>query len=378
MKKGFFVLTALLLISAMSVSVSAAGINGTPVIILKCDDYKSNNAASIENFEKLFDLLQKEKVTASFGIVGNSSKSGNQEAFWENTKKYIGSGIEIWSHGWLHRKNDEGVAEFNGMLTYEEMKSNFRQVIDLVAKNTDGYQISSFGAPYNATSSECLQMIQQDFPQIKAIFFTSKEPATDAVRLTNSMKIESGTGVASYDTFISSYNENLDYAVIQSHPGSFSDNSREEYRSMIQFLKNKKSIFMTATQYANYTKDLAAYRSYPEEKIAVLCYNKLVQFDTLPFIEDGRTLIPVRAVAESFGTFVAWNEAEQKVTIIGNVDDVVLTIGESTAYIGDKAVTLDVPAKVVNGRTMVPLRFVAEAFGAEVLWDAALNMAIIK
>lgn len=376
MKKMLIILAALLLV--LTTSVSAAGINGTPIIILKCDDYKSNNAASIENFEKLFQILQEENVTASFGIVGNSSTSGNTAAFWENTKKYIASGIEIWSHGWLHRKNDEGVAEFNGMLSYDEMKTNFQKVIDLVAKNTDGYQITSFGAPYNAISSECLSMIQQDFPQIKAIFFTGKEPATEAVRLTNSMKIETGTGKASYDAFLESYNPDLDYAAIQSHPGNFSDESREEYRNMIQFLKSKNSVFMTPTQYANYTKELAAYRSTPEEKIAVLCYNKIVQFDTAPFIEDGRTLVPMRALAESLGCFVAWSEKEQKVTVIGNTDDVVLHIGSNIAYVGDKEVTLDVPAKIADGRTMIPLRFVAEAFGAEVQWDSAMNMAVIK
>lgn len=376
MKKVFLILTAILLV--LTTSVSAAGINGTPVIILKCDDYKSNNSDSIANFEKLFGLLQEEKVTAAFGIVGNSSKSGDTATFWGNTKKYIANGIEIWSHGWLHRKNDAGVAEFNGMLSYEEMKTNFQNVIDLVAKNADGYQITSFGAPYNATSSECLGMIEQDFPQIEAIFFTSKEPATKAVRLTNSMKIEVDTGIANYNTFLQSYNSELDYAVIQSHPGSFSDTSRNAYRDMIKFLKSKNSVFMTPTQYANYTKDLAAYRSTPEEKIAVLCYNKLVEFDTVPFIEDGRTLVPMRALAESLGCFVAWNSEEQKVTVIGTTDDVVLHIGSTTAYVGDKEVTLDVPAKIVDGRTMIPLRFVAEAFGAEVQWDGAMNMAIIK
>ena len=376
MKKVILILTSLLLI--FSVCANASGINGTPVIILKCDDFKSNNASAIENFDKLFNMLQEENVTAAFGIVGNSSTSGDTDTFWRNANKYVSSGIEIWSHGWLHRKNEDAVAEFNGMLSYDEMKKNFQKTIDLVAKNTNGYQITSFGAPYNATSSECLSMINNDFPQIEAIFFCSKEPATNAVRLTKSMKIETGTGIANYNTFLQSYNSELDYAVIQAHPGSFSDASRNEYREMIKFLKSKNSVFMTPTQYANYIKDIAAYRSTAEEKIAVLCFNKVVPFDTLPLIESGRTLVPMRALAESLGCFVAWDSQEQKVTVIGSKDDVVLTIGSNKAYVGEKEVTLDVPAKIVDGRTMIPLRFVAEAFGAEVMWDSSMNMAIIK
>ncbi len=377
MKKLITMISVILLMAIIPVSAFAAGINSTPVIILKCDDYKSNNLESIENFDKLYDLLVEEGVTASFGIVGNSSSTGNQTLFWKNTKKYIAGGIEFWHHGWLHRKNDEGVQEYNGMLTYDEMKVNFKKTLDLMEKNADGYKITTVGAPYNAVNEEFMLMLKNEFPQIKTIFYTSK--GDDSIfKLTDKMSIESGTGVANFSVFEKSYNPELEYAAIQSHPGGFDDASREEYRKMIHFLKEKNSIFMTPTQYTNYVNDMKAYRNSPEERIAVLCYNKLLDFDVYPYLENDRTFIPIRAVSENLDAFVTWNEETQTVKIFADDYVLKLVVGSDIAYKDNIEVKLDAPVRVVDGRTMVPLRFIAEAFGAEVQWDNALNMAIIK
>lgn len=95
-----------------------------------------------------------------------------------------------------------------------------------------------------------------------------------------------------------------------------------------------------------------------------------VPMDQLPFIEDGRTLVPLRSIFEALGASVAWEEATQKVTARKGDVQIELTVDSSTAYINGRAVTLDKPAKVINGRTFVPLRFVGEAFGATVSWLA--------
>ncbi len=376
MKKIIFVLLTIAVILSASLPALAAGINSTPVIILKCDDLKSNDMNAINNFESLFKLLQEEGVTASFGVVGNSVQ-GNQEIFWKNVNNYISNGIEIWHHGWLHRKNAEGVQEYNGMLNYDEMKENFKKTLDLVEKNADGYKILTFGAPYNAVNDEFMQMLKKEYPQIKTVFYTSKGNDS-VVKLTSKMSIESGTGVASFSVFEKSYDPELEYAAIQSHPGGFDDHSREEYRKMIHFLKEKKSIFMTPSQYTNYVNDMKAYRNSPEEKISVLCYNKLLDFDVYPYLENDRTFIPIRAVSENLDAFVTWNEETQTVKIYADDYTLKLVVGSDIAYKDGEEVRLDAPVRVVDGRTMVPLRFIAEAFGAEVQWDNALNMAIIK
>lgn len=103
-----------------------------------------------------------------------------------------------------------------------------------------------------------------------------------------------------------------------------------------------------------------------------------IDFDQGALLINSRVLVPVRKVFEALGGTVTWNNDEQKVT--GQVDDdtIELTIGSQTAYINGEPYTLDVPAQIVNSRTLVPVRFVAESLGKEVAWDQdryAVNLA---
>lgn len=95
-----------------------------------------------------------------------------------------------------------------------------------------------------------------------------------------------------------------------------------------------------------------------------------IETDTPPVIADGRTLVPLRAIFEALDAQVDW-DAETK-TATGTKDElcVVIRIDDSTAYINEEAYTLDVPAQIVNGRTMVPARFIAEALQCRVSWYA--------
>ncbi len=91
--------------------------------------------------------------------------------------------------------------------------------------------------------------------------------------------------------------------------------------------------------------------------------------DQEPFIRDGRTLVPVRALFDVFGGTTLWDPVTRTAT--GTVGSTVLTItiDSKTAKVNGKDVTLDVPAQVLNGRTVVPLRFVSENLGATVAFD---------
>ena len=97
---------------------------------------------------------------------------------------------------------------------------------------------------------------------------------------------------------------------------------------------------------------------------------KLLDFeDQFPLIIEGRTLIPVRAVAEVLGAEVNWNHEYYQVEIKKGDVNIILPVNYHTAYIGLDATELDVPAQIVNERTMVPLRFIAEAFEINVEWE---------
>lgn len=92
--------------------------------------------------------------------------------------------------------------------------------------------------------------------------------------------------------------------------------------------------------------------------------------DVEPTIVQGRTLVPVRAIFEALGADVGWDDATRTVTATKEDITIRLTIDNITAYINGVPKTLDVPAMIMQGRTMVPARFVAESLNANVRWDA--------
>ena len=94
--------------------------------------------------------------------------------------------------------------------------------------------------------------------------------------------------------------------------------------------------------------------------------------DVLPIIENGRTLVPVRFIAEALGAEVDWTPATTDSPMLVHItmDGQTLTFGLGVMTPELEALGMDVPARTIDGRTMVPLRFISEYFGALVLWDA--------
>ena len=95
-----------------------------------------------------------------------------------------------------------------------------------------------------------------------------------------------------------------------------------------------------------------------------------------PMIQDGRTFVPFRALAEAFGAVVAWDEATQSVTAELNGVKVVMVIGANDYTVNGVAKTADVAPFINGGSTMVPVRFVAEAFGINVTPIAAADGSV--
>ncbi len=96
---------------------------------------------------------------------------------------------------------------------------------------------------------------------------------------------------------------------------------------------------------------------------------KLLVTDSPAFIESGRTLLPLRGIFEALSQDVQWNPQDQTVTS----GDIWLQINNPTARIGTREVKLDVAAKIVDSRTYVPLRFIAESLDRNVGWDGVNN-----
>lgn len=93
-----------------------------------------------------------------------------------------------------------------------------------------------------------------------------------------------------------------------------------------------------------------------------------LQFDVPPALENGRTLVPLRAIFEALGAEVTWDSATWTVFASWDSGNMTLPIGSIQATVNGQLVQLDVPAQLIDGRTMVPLRFVGESMGALVGW----------
>ncbi|TJX12855.1 copper amine oxidase N-terminal domain-containing protein [Tissierella creatinini] len=105
------------------------------------------------------------------------------------------------------------------------------------------------------------------------------------------------------------------------------------------------------------------------EPIKVFVHNSQLNLPVDPVIIDGRTLVPLRAIFEALGATVEWDQATKTVTGIQGDKLIKLQVDNKIAQINGQEVTLDAAATIVNGSTLVPVRFIAETLGANVNWD---------
>jgi hypothetical protein len=92
---------------------------------------------------------------------------------------------------------------------------------------------------------------------------------------------------------------------------------------------------------------------------------------------NGRTMVPLRGIFESLGAQVNWDASTRMITANKNSTEVELTIGDPHATVNGQTVLLDSPAMIMDGSTMVPLRFISEALGADVKWFEATQTVSI-
>ncbi|MDF3001282.1 MAG: putative n-acetylmuramoyl-l-alanine amidase [Bacillota bacterium] len=111
--------------------------------------------------------------------------------------------------------------------------------------------------------------------------------------------------------------------------------------------------------------------------VKLVINNEPVSADVMPYIQDGRTLVPARTVFEALGGTVTWDEKNYTVTVEYDSTTVILKINDKTAEVNGKTKTLDVPATINNSRTVIPARFVAEELGFLVGWNESTRTVTI-
>jgi len=124
--------------------------------------------------------------------------------------------------------------------------------------------------------------------------------------------------------------------------------------------------------------EAASPKSVAEDKpITVILDGKTLSFAVAPLVDNGTTLVPLRAIFEAMGATVAWDGNTRTVKAIRGETTVVLTVGSTNPTIDGEVHKISTPARIIKNNTLVPMRFVAEAFGAEVDWNQGTRTVTI-
>lgn len=114
------------------------------------------------------------------------------------------------------------------------------------------------------------------------------------------------------------------------------------------------------------------------DPIQVYINGQLQQFDVPPTVVSGRTLVPLRAIFEALGAEVTWDAGTQTAMATWPGGDLHLPVGSTEVTVRGETRTLDVPGQIIGNRTLVPLRFVGETLGAQVGWYGQSRLITIN
>ena len=116
-----------------------------------------------------------------------------------------------------------------------------------------------------------------------------------------------------------------------------------------------------------------------EDKVKVILNGTELTFDVPPQIINDRTMVPMRKIFEALDAKVAWDDNTKTVTATKDDITIVMQIDNEVIFVGEKEIRLDVPPQIVDSRTLVPIRAVAEGLNADVKWyDETRTVLITK
>jgi len=118
--------------------------------------------------------------------------------------------------------------------------------------------------------------------------------------------------------------------------------------------------------------------AFAADPIKLVIDNKTITPSVAPIVEKGVTLVPLRSILETLGADVSWNATARQAKIETAAHEVIFTINATIYTVNGSNKTLEVPAKIINGSTMIPLRGVSEAIGATVDYNGSSNTVNIS
>ena len=186
----------------------------------------------------------------------------------------------------------------------------------------------------------------------------------ETLNVTTEAKLKDGRTIAlspkvveySIDGFVGNFDENGNLTV-----SSTADLYKSEITIKVGDKTSTTTIYDSSSKIIEMTIGKKDYSINSEKK----------KMDTVPFIQDSRTLVPVRFVAESIGAQVEWDAEKQLVKITNNDSVMTLKVGENNYSLNDKTSEMDTKSIIKDSRTFIPIRFVAEALGLNVEYNDA-------
>lgn len=151
--------------------------------------------------------------------------------------------------------------------------------------------------------------------------------------------------------------------------------------TVVDRLRQKNPLAPVASKHAPFKREIRFQLGETSYEVNSDGLKQVVEADAAPFLQNGRTFVPVRHLALALGVpeqGISWSPASQTVNLVSNGVTVTLAVGGNILYVNDQPLPMDVePLLAPPGRTFLPARYVAEAFGYKVQWDEQEQSVII-
>ena len=365
-------LAAVLLVSALSVIAFAA----SP----KAADFKANNGFFIyegkQNKTEVQDVPTVSDSDNGVKVVhGGYYSSGDNCGGVVSVEKYDLDGFEATV---VFEKAPEVTTETDCWVAFDFLaapRAFYTNKFDVAAGGNQGIMnLVRFGKPYveiydGVTAFKNVYTSNKESAEVNAMF-SIKSGTTITVKVA---KNENGTYAL---TFV---NGNASFTVPYDFDMSTALADGKAHFSVIASCETASddawTYYITDVKTKTNAGTPAAAPADPDagRVITVLLNGNPIAFDVPPQLINGRTMVPLRAIFEALGAEVTWDDATQTAKGVKGDTTVTIKIGENALYKNGEKKELDVPAQLVNWRTLVPVRAISESYDVQVGWDDATS-----
>ena len=144
-------------------------------------------------------------------------------------------------------------------------------------------------------------------------------------------------------------------------------------------MKNKlKKLFALMLCFMTFCSLFTGITAFASDEISVYLNATKLQFDVPPQIINGRTMVPMRTIFEALGATVEWDSSTKSITATRSGNKINMTVGNAAISVNGTLSVLDVAPLIVDGRTLVPIRAISEAFSLEVTWNGHSSTIFIN